>query len=180
MFNLPKRFSGIGELTKFSDKYLAERQTYEPEEPDIMSHILAAGPFFPNKEHEKGLLETDARLLVVAGSDTTSAALTFAFYNIARDPKIIEGLRSELSDNNISNGPDLNVHSLKDLPYLNGVINETLRLHPPVPSGFFRDTPPEGVTMGGHFLPGGVTLLTPPLVIQRCKRSITTLSQYCD
>lgn len=179
LVHIPRRLSGIGELTKYCQRFVKERQTYEPDEPDIMSHILKAGQFFPNEEEENLLLQTDSRLLVVAGSDTTSAALAFASYNLAKDHTIVDKLRSELHGNQIAND-NLNVELLKDLPYLNGVINETLRLHPPVPSGFFRETPSEGVNMAGHFLPGGVTLMTPPLVIQKCRGYMTrTARPHC-
>lgn len=51
--------------------------------------------------------------------------------------------------------------ALQSMPYLNAFIQETLRLHPPVPSAGLRDTPPEGIVVGNQHIPGGVTILTP-------------------
>ncbi|KAH8197541.1 hypothetical protein TruAng_008277 [Truncatella angustata] len=155
-----------------------ERQTYEPDEPDIMSRILGAGQFFPNKKEEEDILKSDSRLLIVAGSDTTATALTFAYYHLARDSSIVEKLRKELSQHHITDQKQCNVQQLQDLPYMNAVINEVLRLHPPVPSGFFRETPAEGVNIGGHFLPGGVKLLTPPYVIQRSPKAFVKPNDF--
>ena len=42
-------------------------------------------------------------------------------------------------------------------PYLTGVINEILRLAPPMPFGTPRIVPKEGETVDGLFIPGGVS-----------------------
>lgn len=45
--------------------------------------------------------------------------------------------------------------------HLNGVIHEALRLNPPIPSGYPRVTPPEGITIAGNYIPGGTTVVVP-------------------
>lgn len=56
---------------------------------------------------------------------------------------------------------------LQSLPHLNGIINEALRIHPPVPSGGYRETPPEGLYIAGKFIPGNTTLVAPRYTIGR-------------
>jgi len=90
--------------------------------------------------------------------------LTFAFYHLAQRPEQVEKLRAELR------GCDLSIASLRDLPHLNGIINETLRMHPPVPSGVLRQTPPEGLHINEHFIPGNVTVGIPTYAISRSER----------
>lgn len=58
---------------------------------------------------------------------------------------------------------------LQTLPYLNALINETLRFHPAVPTGGYRDTPPEGMTIGGRYIPGNTTVVAPRYITSRCK-----------
>lgn len=50
---------------------------------------------------------------------------------------------------------------LVNLPVLNAVIQETMRKHPPVPMGLLRETPREGKTIEGYFIPQKVSLFQP-------------------
>ena len=43
----------------------------------------------------------------------------------------------------------------KKLPYLQALIKETLRTHPPVGAAFYKEVPPSGAEVCGHYLPGG-------------------------
>jgi cytochrome P450 len=72
----------------------------------------------------------------------------------------MEKLRSELSTS-YKPGAESEFKDLQEAIYLNGVINEALRLHPPTPSGLQRLTPPEGMTIASTFIPGNVTVQTP-------------------
>jgi Cytochrome P450 len=101
-------------------------------------------------------------------SDTVTATLTYTFYNLAKNAKLIENLRAELDPLQKGDG-DFDLRELGKAVYLNGVINETLRLHPPVPSGLLRLTPPEGLTINGTYIPGKTTVLSPPWTVSRSK-----------
>ena len=59
------------------------------------------------------------------------------------------------------------LHTLHVLPHLNGIINETLRLHPAVPTGGLRQTPPEGVHVAGRFIPGNTVICAPRYSLAR-------------
>ena len=114
------------------------------------------------------MLQGDARLIIVAGSDTTSATITHIFYELAKHPEEVKKLREELKS--LTVGLDTwNDIDIKNASQLNGIINETLRLHPPVPSGVERTVPAEGAHVGDVFLPGGVEFRMPPYVIGRGK-----------
>ncbi|KAL5339154.1 cytochrome P450 [Aspergillus crustosus] len=55
--------------------------------------------------------------------------------------------------------PSANPSTIQSAPLLNACIFETLRLHPAVPSGLPRKTPPEGVYVGGRYIPGDTVMV---------------------
>jgi cytochrome P450 len=101
-------------------------------------------------------------------SETTAGTLTHLFYYLAANPSKQTLLRSELSTLPKSSA-EVDFKALQDAPFLNSVINETLRLWPPVLSGMQYLTPPEGITVGKTFIPGNVTVYSPGYTVQRCK-----------
>ena len=90
-------------------------------------------------------------------SEPVLCVLVFLLYHLALEPSNISLLRRELqSIKRISDD-----EQLRGLQHLNGVINETLRLHPPVPSGGLRDIPHEGLFVGETYITGNTTVVIP-------------------
>ncbi|KAL4925251.1 cytochrome P450 [Aspergillus undulatus] len=117
-------------------------------------------------------LDEDGRLMIIAGSDTTGVALANAFYYLAKHHEVYKKLQAEL-DAAFPKGrstSELNNESLRRLPYLEAVINETLRLKPAVPSGQPRQTPPEGLQVDEMWIPGDTIVIIPQYIIQRDDR----------
>lgn len=99
-------------------------------------------------------------------SDTTSSTLTHIFYHLAQDPQQVDKLRYEITPQ-IDSPEGIVPVKLQHLDHLNGIINETLRLHPPVPTAIPRLTPPEGIQIADVFVPGNITVWCPPYVVGR-------------
>ncbi|CAM1500460.1 Fc.00g096220.m01.CDS01 [Cosmosporella sp. VM-42] len=112
-------------------------------------------------------LTAEALTQLIAGSDTTSNSSCALLYHVTRTPGVLEKLQAEL-DAAISE--DINVPTfemVRDLPYLNCVINETLRHHSTSGIGLPRQVPDNshGVTINGHFFPPGSVLSVPTYTI---------------
>jgi cytochrome P450 len=137
-------------------------------EPDIMSHLLKESEAAEDKRGNFYWLSGDSRLIIVAGSDTISTTLTHAFYHLAKDPTQVAKLRAELKSL-VKSEKDFDVKDVRDAKHLNAIINETLRLNPPVPSGLYRLTPPEGIMVGETYIPGDVTVITPNYTLGKCQ-----------
>ena len=110
-----------------------------------------------------------ASILLVAGSsilsciqltigvDTTAIALTYISYELAKHPEYFSKLAEEVSI--YKDVDDLKSSELEQLPLLNAVIREVLRLYPPAPSPVFaRVAPPEGTVLAGYKIPGAVKI----------------------
>lgn len=73
--------------------------------------------------------------VLLAGRDTTAGTLSFCLFELARNPEVVAKLRSEIAAR-LGTGENAQKPSytdLKDMKYLNAVINETMRVYPVVP-----------------------------------------------
>lgn len=71
----------------------------------------------------------------IAGADTSSTTLTFALEFLLDNPETLERLTKEIDAAIPSVNDPITSDNTRNLPYLNAVINETLRLMPPTPAG---------------------------------------------
>lgn len=104
---------------------------------------------------------------ILAGSDTTAAAIRIILLYIMTHPRVYAKLRAEI-DEAVKSGtapafPDIITDTeARKLPYLGAVVREGMRVHPPVVNLFSRVTPDAGdvVTVQGkeYFIPGGTLI----------------------
>lgn len=99
----------------------------------------------------------ESEMLIVAGSDTTSASIAAALFYLGRNPEIQTKLAGEVTSafsslEEIKGGTTL-LHSCK---YLRAFIQETLRMTPPAPADLPRVVLEGGMQVDGQFLPPGV------------------------
>ena len=69
--------------------------------------------------------------MLITDSDTTAATLTWLFYELAKSPEQLKKLQAVI-DSIPDIGDMIECGSVANVPYLDGVINEALRLHPAV------------------------------------------------
>lgn len=68
---------------------------------------------------------------MLAGRDTTASALSFCFQELSRNPQTVTRLRREIFDR-VGPTQRPTYDDLKNMPYLQRTLNETLRLYPSV------------------------------------------------
>lgn len=71
--------------------------------------------------------------VLLAGRDTTAATLSWVFFELSRRPHVVSKLRREILDRLGGDNSPPTYNDLKEMKYLNYIINETLRLYPVVP-----------------------------------------------
>ncbi|EGU77521.1 hypothetical protein FOXB_11975 [Fusarium oxysporum f. sp. conglutinans Fo5176] len=100
-------------------------------------------------------LREQAKVLMIAGSETTANLLAATTYYLLKNPDKLANLQAEVRSA-FSARDEITGDAVAHLPYLNGVIEEGLRIFPPVPFG-----PPRvctGATIDGHHVPKGVVV----------------------
>ncbi|KAL7811419.1 cytochrome P450 [Trichoderma gracile] len=136
---------------------------------DIISWLIKAlNEGDPSAPPGEMAIQEDARLLIIAGSDTTSAAIANALYYLASNPDAYQRLQATLRDQFPRGIQDWSYEN--KIPYLDHVIQETLRLKPSVPGGLPRVAPPEGLMIDDIFIPGGTVVAVPTFTVQRDPR----------
>ena len=127
--------------------------------PDLYTYLSQSDTFPVDGIHE-------ARLAIIAGADTNAITVSNVCYLLCRYPKYQEKLYEELSG--LTSDEDIvDDRDLLNRPCLLSIINETLRLYPPVPGGLQRVTPPEGVTIAGRYIPGSMIVSSPTYALHR-------------
>lgn len=96
--------------------------------------------------------------MLAAGSSTTSHTAAFASFLLTRHPKEQERLREELTDA-FPSFAEMDIRKTVDLPYLDGVIKETMRMYPMIPGPLERYLGRD-VVMDGYNIRKGVIAST--------------------
>jgi cytochrome P450 len=131
---------------------VARRLNFELERPDIMSHVMRG---LERHELAQDTVDMTFMVLTIAGSETTATLLSGTLNYLVNNPDKLETLEREIRQA-FPAEDDINLEDLRKLTYLNAVINEGLRLCPPVPWILPRRVPEGGDTVCGTWLPGGV------------------------
>jgi cytochrome P450 len=118
---------------------------------DVLSLLIDASD-------EDGAALSDSQIrdevmtLMFAGHDTTTSTVAFMFHELSRHPEVVAGLVAEQEANFIDGRPSITQLMGDGLPYLEMVLDETLRLYPPAWIGPRRSIDP--FELSGHEVPG--------------------------
>lgn len=130
---------------------------------NLFSNMLAACEEKDSRELSDRSIRVEAGNLILAGSDTTSVTLTYLVWAVLRRPHLQLRLEEEVAHL----PPDFKDAMLEQLPLLNAVIDETLRLYGAAPGSLPRSVPPGGANLGGYFIPEGTVVETQAYTMHR-------------
>ncbi|KAK5188785.1 hypothetical protein LTR47_011277 [Exophiala xenobiotica] len=92
----------------------------------------------------------NAVLFIIAGSGTTATTLIYLMYEVGKRPEIQARLEEEIRDAFPDDSLFPNFDIASNLPYLNGVLQEVLRLRSPIPTVAPRISP--GKVISGQYI----------------------------
>ncbi|KAH7129731.1 cytochrome P450 [Dactylonectria estremocensis] len=97
---------------------------------------------------------------MTAGSDTTAISLSATLRFLMDHPETTRKLQQEVEEHQsrVADPKNFSFKETQDMPYLQAVIKEALRLNPAVGMPLERVVPDGGATIAGQFFPGGTTV----------------------
>ncbi|TDZ29571.1 putative sterigmatocystin biosynthesis P450 monooxygenase STCB [Colletotrichum spinosum] len=110
---------------------------------NLFGNMLAECEAAEKSDLSADQIQAEAGKIIVAGSDTTSVTLTYLVWAVLRRPELRARLENELAEVDAS----FDDSTLEQLPLLNAVIEETLRLYGAAPGNLPRSVPPHGATL---------------------------------
>ena len=148
---LEKRKQHAGMANAKIHKRLEKGASADVQRNDFMTYVL-------RHNDEKGMsipeIEVTMRILVLAGGETTATAMSGIMGNLLRNSDAMKNLVDEMR-NAFKHVSEIDAERVSRLPYLGAVIEEGVRLGPPVALRMPRVVPAQGATVAGHWLPGG-------------------------
>ena len=134
---------------------------------DMMHYILHARDPITSRPFTRSDLDAESSLLIAAGADTTSTTLAATFFYLTlptSTPMLVElqsQLRAQFATIESIKSPQIVQHT-----YLRAVIDEVLRLAPPVPTHLPRMVvQPGGLEIAGEVIPKGTIVGCPAYVL---------------
>ncbi|TPX14092.1 uncharacterized protein E0L32_000486 [Thyridium curvatum] len=142
-----KYWDDIALLRKTADEVLQARKETPTDRRDLLTAMLEG------KDPKTGQTMSDASItdnlitFLIAGHETTSGLLSFAFHHLLKHPDAYLKAQREV-DEVVGTGP-IRVEHLAKLPYINAVLRETLRVTSTIP--VFGVTAKKDEIIGGKY-----------------------------
>ncbi|CAA7035867.1 unnamed protein product [Microthlaspi erraticum] len=139
----------------FLQKLVDEKRSEKEKSETMINHLLSLQETQPDCYTDvliKGIILD----LIVAGTETISITLEWAFSNLLNHQEVLQKARTEI-EHKIGLDRLIDDSDLASLPYLQNIIHETLRLYPPGPL-ILPHMSSEDCEVGGYDMPRGTML----------------------
>lgn len=124
-------------------------------QPDLLNKLIDTKQKYPDVMDVKGTLGIAMSVISGAG-DTTATTMAAILYHLISHPQVLQKLEEELDTAGITT-PVPRYGETRNLPYLDAVIKESMRLHPILNWPMERVVPKNGFTIANTFLPAGTS-----------------------
>ncbi|WP_226021566.1 cytochrome P450 [Halomicrobium salinisoli] len=117
-------------------------------------------------EQSPDQLRDEMMTMLLAGHDTTALTLTYSWFLLSEHPEVERRLHEEVDDVVGDERPGM--EHVRDVEYLEWVIQEAMRLFPPVYT-IFRE-PTADVELAGYEVSEGTAIMLPQWAVHRSER----------
>ena len=154
---------GIKTLKSIVMEIIEDRRNSNIIHKDLLSMLMASTDDETKERLSNQELLDEVMTMFIAGHDTTAVVLTWAFHLIGRHPEIEEKMVKEIREN--SNSDTLTMNELRNFPYIKMVIQEVMRLYPPVWT--FGRRAINDDNNNGYYVPANTFCTMPALFVHR-------------
>lgn len=148
-------------------RVLIERRRETGERPfDLLSMMLDARASRTEEAMSDKELVDEVATLIIAGHETSAGTLNWAWTLLSGDEDSARALREE--SRRVCPDGELTYEHLEELVFTRQVLDETLRLYPPV--WLFTRRAVEADELGGHAIEAGDNVFLSPWLTQRLER----------
>lgn len=159
---------------RWSSEQVDARLKRKSDKPDIWNLVLAADE---SRSLTLDEMHSNGGLFMGAGTETTATELSGSLYLLSKHPDVLEHLLDELRTAFPAGAP-LTIDGLAHCKYLGAVLEEGLRVYPPVPAGLPRVVPsPQGVILGA-VLPGETRVFVSQYATYHSPRNFVDSDSY--
>jgi cytochrome P450 len=148
---------------------------------DYVGSIVAYNEEKGETKIAKAEIEANMTVLIFAGSDTTSSAMAAILTQLLQNSDALTKVQEEVRSNFESEG-DLTVASTAHLGYLTAVIQEGIRMGPPVAVSIPRVITKAGALISSKHVPAGVSehdrSSTKDSLLTHAQQTFVTFNQY--
>ena len=142
-------------LEQIMERMIARRHSVDEQPKDLLGTLMAAR----DAETGEGLSDYQVRshlmTFMFGGHETVAVGLAWTWWLLSKHPEVLRKLEAEVDEK--LNGELPNFENTRQLEYLTRVINESLRIRPPV--WLMSRMPTEDDEVGGYHIPAGSQIL---------------------
>ena len=149
--SMAEQIRGMDVMT---EEKLSRRMALPTDRPDFITCIKQHGGDEGMTQKE---IHENSKSLIVAGSETSSTALSGLLSFLLSRPECMRKLVEEVRGT-FEAESEISAANMGKLSYLKAALQETIRIYPSVPDGLRRVVPDGGDFVCGEFIPEGVSL----------------------
>ncbi|WP_432585841.1 cytochrome P450 [Streptomyces sp. HD1123-B1] len=159
--------TALTRLHRRIDRLIADYRATGGDRGDLLSALFAARDEETGERLSEREIHDQVLTLLLAGIETTAAALTWTWFLLGRDPAAEAALHAEVDA--VVGGRTPAFADVPRLVHTQRVFTEALRLFPP--AWIITRTTTEGTELAGRWLPPGSDVLISPYVLHRDART---------
>jgi pentalenene oxygenase len=143
------------------DQVITDYRAQDTDRGDLLSRLLLARDEETGESMSDQQIHDEVMTMMIGGTETTMVTLSWAFYVLGARPDIEKRIHAEVDD--ILDGPTVGLDDIPRLTYVGRVIQEVLRVYPPVWMLTRRTV--TDVDISGHHLPADADVFLSPYAL---------------